>query len=112
MEAYLDHEIKALKTEMDSLTRKKAIADHVDAAETVQVANSVPGRPPEDDAVERLNQQLARLEQIRTWLAQDRNLRNRGLPMIGTESWNKNLAQTGYSACLELDEVLRCAATR
>ena len=75
MQAYLDHEIMALKS--------KGVVEHPEASlallngeENHLSRDNTPRQLTLKNEVDKLDQQLARLEQIREWLAQDANLRN------------------------------------
>src|SRR5713101_5360380 len=76
MEAYLDREITTLKREMGVITGVEVPLGLSDSEGTGHRSHDLSKPSSQNSAVEKLDQQLARLEQIREWLAQDHNLRN------------------------------------
>ena len=75
MEAYLDHQIMALKSK-GAIEHAEALPALLNGEENHLSRDNTPRQLTLKNEVDKLDQQLARLEQIREWLAQDANLRN------------------------------------
>ncbi len=75
MEAYLDHQIMALKSK-GVIEHAEALPALMNGEENHHSRDNTPQQFTVKNEVDKLDQQLTRLEQIREWLAQDANLRN------------------------------------